>query len=71
VERVNEIISLNKKGHKPASLEINEMEIALVAAPLNSDLAQLDKKFTKQDKAKKFKKKKKKPTAPAAPTSKE
>jgi cell fate regulator YaaT (PSP1 superfamily) len=69
VERVTEIISLNKKGHKPASLEINEMEVALAPAPLNSDLAQLDKKFTKQDKAKKFKKKKKKPAASgAAPT---
>jgi cell fate regulator YaaT (PSP1 superfamily) len=71
VERVNEIISLNKKGHKPASLEINEMEVALAPAPLNSDLAQLDKKFTKQDKAKKFKKKKKKPAAPAASTPKQ
>ena len=70
VERVNEIISLNKKGHKPASLEIDEMEVSLAPAPLNSDLAQLDKKFTKQDKAKKFKKKKKKPAA-AAPTPKQ
>ncbi len=69
VERVNEIISLNKKGHKPASLEIDEMEISLAPAPLNSDLAQLDKKFTKQDKAKKFKKKKKKPASPAAPAA--
>jgi cell fate regulator YaaT (PSP1 superfamily) len=69
VERVNEIISLNKKGHKPASLEIDEMEVSLAPAPLNSDLAQLDKKFTKQDKAKKFKKKKKKPASPAAPAA--
>jgi len=59
-ERVQEIIALNKKGQKVDALTVDE-EIA--SSPqqdtlLNSDLAQMDKKFSKGNKKKTNKKKK-------------
>lgn len=56
INRVNEILELNRAGKRPASLEINEQETKVPVAKLNSDLTNLDKKF--QDRSKKKKKKK-------------
>ena len=52
VDRVNEILELNRQGKKPASLELNEVEVKIPIATLNSDLASLDKKFQNQGKNK-------------------
>ena len=46
VERVNEILELNKAGRMPATLELNELEEREPVSVLNSDLMQLDKKFS-------------------------
>lgn len=45
VDRVNEILEMNKAGKKPASLELDKEEVRAPIATLNSDLASLDKKF--------------------------
>jgi len=45
VDRVNEILELNRAGKKPASLELDQEEAKIPIATLNSDLASLDKKF--------------------------
>lgn len=47
VARVNEILALNRKGIKPASLETDQVVIDLPATKqtLNTDLALMDKKF--------------------------
>lgn len=45
VDRVNEILKMNQEGKRPASLELNEEEVKVPIATLNSDLANLDKKF--------------------------
>lgn len=45
IERVNQILELNQKGVKPATLEKDLEEQQPVAGPLNNDLAQLDRKF--------------------------
>ncbi|MBS1486350.1 MAG: Signal peptidase-like protein [Bacteroidetes bacterium] len=47
-ERVSEILELNKQGKKPATLEMNEEEVKIPIATLNSDLANLDRKFKNQ-----------------------
>lgn len=52
VDRVNEILELNRQGKKPASLELNEEEVKIPIATLNSDLASLDKKFQNRGKSK-------------------
>lgn len=57
IDRVNEILELNRIGKKPASLEVNEEEAKVPIAKLNSDLTSLDRKF--QDRSKKKKKKNK------------
>lgn len=57
IDRVNEILELNRTGKKPASLEVNEEEAKVPIAKLNSDLTSLDRKF--QDRSKKKKKKNK------------
>ncbi len=46
VDRVNEILELNKLGRKPATLELNELEVREPLSVLNSDLDRLDKKFS-------------------------
>lgn len=66
VNRVNEIIALNKKGIKPVSLEDNDgtmkKEVPLPAvAVVENDLERFDKKNAKTAKPGKKKKKKKKP----------
>ncbi|HRG79723.1 MAG TPA: regulatory iron-sulfur-containing complex subunit RicT [Cyclobacteriaceae bacterium] len=57
IDRVNEILEMNREGKKPASLEINQEEAKIPLAKLNSDLENLDRKF--QDKSKNRKKKNK------------
>jgi cell fate regulator YaaT (PSP1 superfamily) len=52
VDRVNEILELNRQGKKPANLELNEEEVKAPIATLNSDLASLDKKFQNRGKNK-------------------
>ena len=51
-DRVAQIIEQNKKGIKPATLE-KDAEEQLPAGPLNTDLAQLDKKYRNKSKGKK------------------
>jgi cell fate regulator YaaT (PSP1 superfamily) len=46
VERVNEILALNIEGKKPATLDLNELEVREPVSVLNSDLMRLDKKFS-------------------------
>ena len=50
VERVNEILALNKAGKKPATLEEDELEVREPVSVLNSDLESLDKKFKNRNK---------------------
>jgi cell fate regulator YaaT (PSP1 superfamily) len=57
IERVNQILKLNREGRKPATLDIDQVEEKLINEPLNSDLDRMDKKF----KSKSKKKKKKRP----------
>ncbi len=52
VDRVNEILELNRQGKKPASLVLNEVEVKIPIATLNSDLATMDKKFQNQSRDK-------------------
>jgi len=53
VDRVNEILELNRLGKKPATLEKDEVTEPVRMGPLNSDIAQLDKKFQNKSKGKK------------------
>ena len=46
VDRVNEILSMNKDGKKPATLDLDELVERAPLSVLNSDLAKLDKKFS-------------------------
>jgi cell fate regulator YaaT (PSP1 superfamily) len=55
VVRVNQILEMNKAGKKPATLQADELEVKVPVATLNSDLAQLDRKFSKGKKKKKKK----------------
>ncbi|MFY0689513.1 MAG: Signal peptidase-like protein [Cyclobacteriaceae bacterium] len=57
VGRVNEILELNRKGKKPASLSVNIVAEELENATLNSDLVAMDRKFKKKGNKKKRKKK--------------
>lgn len=52
-KRVKEIQTLNEKGEKPYSLDADTEVIVEVEETLNSDISQLDKKYTKKN----FKKK--------------
>lgn len=53
IERVSEIIAMNREGNKPASLlEDTEPEGEEAAATLNSDLEELDKKYQHRKKKK-------------------
>jgi cell fate regulator YaaT (PSP1 superfamily) len=58
IQRVNEILEMNKAGKKPVSLEINEEEIKSQETRLNSDLENLDKKFQSKSRNKKKKRNK-------------
>ncbi len=53
IDRVNEILEMNRAGNKPVTLEVNEEQIKVPLSKLNSDLESMDKKF--QDKSKKRK----------------
>ncbi len=53
VDRVNEIIELNKAGKKPANLDVDIVKEREPIATLNSDLERMDKKFQGQNKKKK------------------
>lgn len=53
VDRVNEILEMNREGKKPASLEENLAAIKIPISSLNSDLESLDKKFSSSRKKKK------------------
>lgn len=59
IQRVNEILRMNKEGRKPANLEKDVEAEKIPVATLNSDLARMDQKF----KGKAKKRKKKKPSA--------
>src|SRR5258707_673105 len=54
VDRVNEILTLNRAGKKPASLELDQVEVKIPIATLNSDLENLDKEFQNSDTSKKY-----------------
>jgi cell fate regulator YaaT (PSP1 superfamily) len=58
VERVNEILELNRAGKKPANLEEDVIAEKIPIQTLNSDLEKMDQKF--RDKSKRKKKKRKK-----------
>lgn len=53
IDRVNEILEMNRSGKKPASLEVNVEELKAPISKLNSDLESLDKKFQNRNKKKK------------------
>lgn len=59
VDRVNEILKLNQEGKKPATLEQDMAEKKIPISSLNSDLENLDKKFSTKAKSRKKKKKRK------------
>src|SRR5688572_20988676 len=56
IQRVNEILRMNREGKKPANLELDVEAEKIPVATLNSDLARMDQKF--KGKSKKRKKKK-------------
>lgn len=62
VERVNQILEMNRAGKKPANLQEDKLAEKIPVQKLNSDLAQMDEKF--RDKSKNKKKKKKKGNRP-------
>lgn len=53
IDRVNEILEMNREGKKPANLDTNEQEVKVPIAKLNSDLASMDKKFQDKSRSKK------------------
>src|SRR6478736_6319847 len=55
IERVNEILAMNREGRKPASLDLDVEAEKIPVETLNSDLARMDQKF--KGKSKKRKKK--------------
>ena len=55
VRRVNEILSMNREGQKPASLEENVVAEKIPLQTLNSDLERMDKKFSNKSRRKKGK----------------
>lgn len=52
IDRVNEILEMNRAGKKPATLELDVVEERDSSGPLNSDLENLDKKFKSKNKKK-------------------
>lgn len=57
VSRVNEILSLNRDGKKPATLEKDREEEKATVQVLNSDLQRMDQKYRNKTKKKKKKRK--------------
>lgn len=58
VDRVNQILELNKEGKKPASLLADKAEVKIPIQNLNSDLDRMDKKFKQSGPTRKKKKRK-------------
>lgn len=56
VERVNQILEMNRKGNKPASLETDIVAEKAPIQKLNSDLEQMDKRFENKTRKKKKRK---------------
>ena len=56
VDRVNQILLLNREGKKPASLDLDVLAEKIPLETLNSDLARMDQKFKGKSKKKKKKK---------------
>ena len=65
IERVNQILTMNKEGKKPATLDVDIVEEKIISGPINSDLDQMDRKF--KNKSRNKKKKKKGPGGPGGP----
>jgi len=57
IERVNQILRMNREGKRPATLDIDVVEEKVIGGPLNSDLDQMDRKFKSKSKNKKKKRK--------------
>src|SRR5688500_84294 len=57
VSRVNEILSLNREGKKPANLDKDVIEEKAPISALNSDLKEMDQKYKNKSKKKKKKRK--------------
>lgn len=57
IQRVNEILSMNRDGKKPASLEEDIVAEKETVQSLNSDLERMDKKFSNKSRRKKKSKK--------------
>lgn len=53
IDRVNEILAMNREGRKPASLEVNVVAEKEPVQSLNSDLERMDKKFSNKSRRKK------------------
>jgi cell fate regulator YaaT (PSP1 superfamily) len=66
VSRVNEILSLNREGKKPANLDKDVIEEKAPISALNSDLKEMDQKY--KNKSKKKKKKKRGPEGDGSAT---
>lgn len=58
IERVNEILALNKAGKKPSTLILDQMPEVKEHGKLNSDLEAMDRKFSGGNTAKRKKKRK-------------
>src|SRR5688572_2045637 len=56
VDRVNQILLLNREGKKPASLDLDVLAEKIPLETLNSDLTRMDQKFKGKSKKKKKKK---------------
>ncbi len=71
VEKVNEILEMNRKGLKPESLDVLQLNSPdkepKGPAPLNEDLARMDKKYTEKTGEGKKKKRKKKKSGQGRP----
>ena len=55
VDRVNQILSLNREGKKPANLDLDVLAEKIPLETLNSDLTRMDQKFKGKSKKKKKK----------------
>jgi cell fate regulator YaaT (PSP1 superfamily) len=53
IERVNQILLLNREGKKPASLDLDVAAVKIPVETLNSDLARMDQKFKSKPKKRK------------------
>jgi len=56
VERVNEILRMNREGRKPASLDVDVEVAKAPVQALNSDLERMDKKYQSKNKKRKNRK---------------